>query len=99
METRLRADLARESDERTLARAAVLALPAAQSKGVALLSSSRLGRYRVLGAATLRRSATATRRSSKSFPNDQALIRLAGALLIEQNDDRLVTRCYLSEDR
>jgi putative transposase len=32
------------------------------------------------------------------FPNDQALIRLAGALLIEQNDDWLVTRRYLRLD-
>jgi transposase-like protein len=32
------------------------------------------------------------------FPNDQALLRLAGALLIEQNDDWLVTRRYLSEE-
>ena len=32
------------------------------------------------------------------FPNDASLIRLAGALLIEQNDDWLVTRRYLSEE-
>jgi hypothetical protein len=31
------------------------------------------------------------------FPNDQALIRLAGSLLIEQNDEWLVSRRYLNE--
>jgi putative transposase len=30
------------------------------------------------------------------FPNDQALLRLAGMLLLEQNDEWLVGRCYLS---
>jgi putative transposase len=32
------------------------------------------------------------------FPNDQAAIRLAGALLIEQNDEWLVGRHYLSAE-
>jgi putative transposase len=31
------------------------------------------------------------------FPNDQALIRLAGSLLIKQHDEWRVSRCYLSE--
>ena len=31
------------------------------------------------------------------FPNDAALLRLAGSLLIEQNDEWLVGRRYLSE--
>jgi transposase-like protein len=32
------------------------------------------------------------------FPNDAALLRLAGMLLIEQNDEWLVTRRYLSQE-
>src|SRR3954447_15898395 len=32
------------------------------------------------------------------FPNDAALIRLAGSLLIEQNDEWLVRRRYLSQE-
>ena len=32
------------------------------------------------------------------FPNDAALLRLAGALLIEQNDEWLVAHCYLSQE-
>jgi putative transposase len=31
------------------------------------------------------------------FPTDAALLRLAGSLLIEQNDEWLVSRRYLSE--
>ena len=33
-----------------------------------------------------------------SFPNDAALLRLAGMLLIEQNDEWLVARRYLSQE-
>jgi transposase-like protein len=33
----------------------------------------------------------------RGVPNDQALLRLAGSLLIEQNDEWLVSRRYLSE--
>lgn len=32
------------------------------------------------------------------YPNDAALVRLAGALLIQQNDELLVDRRYLSEE-
>jgi hypothetical protein len=32
------------------------------------------------------------------FPNDAALLRLAGMLLIEQNDEWLVARRYLSQE-
>jgi putative transposase len=32
------------------------------------------------------------------YPNDASLIRLAGALLLEQNDEWLVSRRYLSEE-
>jgi putative transposase len=31
------------------------------------------------------------------LPDDAALLRLAGSLLIEENDEWLVSRCYLSE--
>jgi putative transposase len=33
-----------------------------------------------------------------SFPNDAALIGLAGAMLIEQNDEWLVARRYLCQE-
>jgi putative transposase len=33
-----------------------------------------------------------------TFPNDAALLRLAGMLLIEQNDEWLVARRYLSQE-
>jgi hypothetical protein len=36
-------------------------------------------------------------RRGRGVPNDQALLRLAGSLLIEQNDEWLVSRRYLSE--
>ncbi|HVY97407.1 MAG TPA: transposase, partial [Solirubrobacterales bacterium] len=32
------------------------------------------------------------------FPDDRAVIRLVGALLIEQNDEWLLTRGYLSKE-
>jgi putative transposase len=32
------------------------------------------------------------------FPNDRSVIRLVGALLIEQNDEWLLTRGYLSQE-
>jgi len=32
------------------------------------------------------------------FPNDRAVIRLIGSLLIEQNDEWLLTRGYLSQE-
>ena len=32
------------------------------------------------------------------FPNDRSMIRLVGALLIEQNDEWLLTRGYLSKE-
>ena len=32
------------------------------------------------------------------YPNDHSLIRLAGCLLIEQNDEWLVTKRYVSQE-
>ena len=32
------------------------------------------------------------------FPNDAAVLRLAGMLLIEQNDEWLIARRYLSQE-
>jgi len=32
------------------------------------------------------------------FPNDRSVIRLVGALLVEQNDEWLLTRGYLSQE-
>ena len=49
---------------------------------------------------TLRSTNNIARRSDVVgiFPNDQAVIRLIGALLIEQNDEWLLTRRYLSRE-
>jgi hypothetical protein len=53
-----------------------------------------------LGSGAIGGSFTATTAAARMWwdlPNHAALLRLAGMLLLEQNDEWLVGRCYLSE--